>query len=165
MINIKRIKWKYSNSAARFKMVMRAAKSPCFDGFRHMIRWDEVNSVIHKFGYMKAPGLQFDDVLFRYEYLFVGNRMYNDLIVCFRADFSFTQLFYLEEHVEKIESSYPQLRYVLVLGNKKALSKSYDKMGLICLDDYTSPESVVKDLEKFTVDPKKCVMPIFKDNI
>lgn len=113
---------------------------------------------------MKEPGQQFDSVLDYREQLWIGNNMYNNLIVCFRETFSVNDLIYFGIRAVKIEANYPQLKYVMIFD--KGYSEPFNKeMRCIYLENYKSPQDVVKDLEKITVDPKKCVMPVIGEGI
>ena len=157
---IKKLKWKYSNSYARFHMVREAAQIRSLRGFSHIVKGKTASRVLQVFGRMKDQNREFEDVVRYREYVLTGNQMYNDLVVDFSDHFSVSYFSMYRERTKKIESIYPRLRYVIVADAYTYTHEAYKELNIVYLKEYDSPELAVNALEKFTVEPAKCVVPI-----
>lgn len=156
---LKRFKWEKADSYKRIDMVKDAAYSKCMIGFSHIVRGDTASRVIQLFGRLNEDEREFEDVLFRGESLFAGNRMHNDMVVYFTPDFSVSSFIHYRERMKDIEYRYPRLSYVMVIDTHSIQNDSFKDMNIVYLKEYDSPEAVVNKLGEFTVDPKNCIIP------
>lgn len=150
--------WNKLSSEDKFIAIRRSAHhNRAIGGFDHIIQGNQVNRTLQVFGRLKTQYQEFDNALNFNEYLFTGNNIYNNLIVLFSYHFSILLFGQYKERVKRLEKNFPRLIYVIIMDSNK--STICDGFNAIFLKEYDSPEDVVKELEKFTVDSKKCVMP------
>jgi len=155
---IQRLKWKYDFFGTKQEKFFKEIEKTFF----LIIKGDHINTVLAIFGKLDKNYKELPPILDTSEFLIAGNDRNNNLIIKFLsarpAPFIYKSLY---EKAKMIKSNFPRLRFLVIIKARGADFKPLKTISeyggyYLYLEDYDTSFSIVEQLHKFALDPKKC---------